>query len=149
MIAVLEEGARAMLPENDKDIQRLERRIEDTQARYATLRDIDRRFAEDRARLAALEAKQMETNRMYNDIVDRINLRFDTKLASGLKPIADQINKLDGKIDSVEGKVDTAKDARSQSTSQTLRYIISVIVSFILGSGAIGALQYFESVIKK
>ncbi len=129
MRAVLEEGKESMPPENDKDIQRLERRIDVLQA--------------------ALEAKQLEINRMYIEIVDRINLTFDTKLASSLKPIADQINKLDGKIDSVEGKMDTAKDARSQSTSQTLRYIIGVIVSFVLGSGAIGALQYFESVMKK
>jgi hypothetical protein len=126
----------------DKDIQRLEQRIDFTQSNYATLRDVDRRFAEDRARIQALEAKQMENGRMYIEIVDRINLTFDTKLANGLKPIAEQIGKLEGKIDSV-------KDRHSESTTLTLRYIVSVIVSFVLGSGVIGAFQYFESVIRK
>jgi hypothetical protein len=75
---------------------------------------------------------------MYIDVLDRIDL----KLTSGLKPLSEQINKLEGKIDSV-------KDKSSEATASTLRYVISVVVSFVLGSGAIGALQYLESVIRK
>ena len=130
---------------NDKDIQRLERGIEDIRANFARLSDVDRRFAEDRVRIQNLEAGQIAYSRMQIEMIDRI----EKKLTDALKPVTDQIEKLDKKVDGVDSKVDNVKDKHSESTALTLRYIVSVIVSFVLGSGVIGAFQYFESVIRK
>lgn len=62
---------------------------------------------------------------------------------------SDRIDKLDNTVSThfatVENSIDDIKTSISESRATTLRYIISVIISFLLGGGALGIIEYIRS----
>lgn len=61
----------------------------------------------------------------------------------------DRIDKLEnnvsGQLESVVKSIDGIKESISENRATTLRYIISVIISFLLGGGALGIIEYIRS----
>lgn len=72
----------------------------------------------------------------------RINKDIDRRFAE----YGDDIKKLEDKIDSFSIKLDNIIKENNDNTKFSLRFIISVIVSFILGGGALGFIQFIQGV---
>ena len=127
---------------DDKDTERLERAIENIRENYANLRDMDRRFGEDRARLTILENGLMTQYRFQSEVLDKLNTLLDTKLDKAVVPLQKD-------MEGIKQELKEMKEAKQRDTQWTLRQIIVIIVGFILSGGAIGALEFLIQLVKK
>lgn len=98
----------------------------------------DRAFAIERA-VADAKASQAEIMKWAMGEHEKIRDSIETKLTAVDGNIDTRFNEVNGKIDSINNNI-------SQNRATTLRYIISVIVSFFIGGGIIGIIEFFIQV---
>jgi uncharacterized protein YeeX (DUF496 family) len=84
--------------------------------------------------------------KFYNHEINRVEDRLQNQIDR-------RFNDTDKKIENIEQKVDNLikqlNDRQYEKHEWTIREIITVIVSFVLGGGLLGALQIFIEVSKR
>lgn len=124
------------------DLARLERTLEAIRENYATLRDVDRRFLEDRARLTNLEGNLGLNYKFQTEVIDKLNTLLEVKIEKSMQPMVEDIKELQKDIKEL-------KQRKTDDLQWNIRQIITIFVGFLLSGGALGAIQFLLGLIRK
>lgn len=98
---------------------------------YDPQREIDK--VENRIQIQ-IDRRFIETDRRFNEIIER------------LRELKVQIEAIDTKVDNNTTRLE---DRQYEKSTWTIRQIITIIISFILGGGAIGMVQAIVSILTR
>lgn len=86
-----------------------------------------------------------EFRREIERLEDRIVKTYDRRLDD----LGKQLERLETAMNTINKNVNELNNKREANTEWTLRYILGLIGSFIVGSGAIGFLQFISGLLHK
>lgn len=137
----------------DDSTARIEHSIEIIRENYATLKDVDRRFAEDRTRIGSLEASSGLNYKFQTEVIEKLNSLLETKLEKSIQPLETKLEKsiqpIMEDIKELQKDIKELKQQRADDTQWNLRQTVTIIVGFLLSGGAFGVINFIISLVHK
>ena len=81
--------------------------------------------------------------------IEKSEARAEKALNMRVEEVSRELTRLNTRIDILDDKLDTLLEGQKESKTWLTRYIITTLVTFFLGSGAIGAVQFLVSLLSR
>jgi long-subunit acyl-CoA synthetase (AMP-forming) len=85
----------------------------------------------------------------YQRELDKLEERMRRENDFRFNEVLDHINRLERNVQSITDKIDNAIAIKEQNRLYWVRYFIGFILSFALGSGALGFVQFIQGLLRK